>query len=98
MPILTLSDEERLGRVVDHHDPPSCRIGDSRLRSPDRRVQEARLGLGRNIDDVLRTRDALQHPEKSGNVRPANWEKGQDAMEPTALGVRKYLEDFGLEL
>jgi hypothetical protein len=56
------------------------------------------LGPGRNIDDVLRTLDALQHIEKSGDVCPANWEKGRDAMEPSALGVRKYLKDFGRKL
>jgi peroxiredoxin (alkyl hydroperoxide reductase subunit C) len=56
------------------------------------------LGLGRNIDDVLRTLDALQHIEKSGEVCPANWEKGRDAMTPNAVGVKKYLKDFGLDL
>jgi peroxiredoxin (alkyl hydroperoxide reductase subunit C) len=56
------------------------------------------LNLGRNIDDVLRTLDALQHTEKSGHVCPANWEKGKDALEPTSIGVKKYLKDFGLEL
>jgi alkyl hydroperoxide reductase subunit AhpC len=56
------------------------------------------LGLGRNIDDVLRTLDALQHTERSGDVCPANWEKGREAMEPTAIGVKKFLKDLGLEL
>jgi peroxiredoxin (alkyl hydroperoxide reductase subunit C) len=56
------------------------------------------VGLGRNIDDVLRTLDALQHTEKSEEVCPANWEKGRDAMEPTSVGVKKYLKDFGLKL
>ena len=56
------------------------------------------LGLGRNIDDVLRTLDALQHTEKSGDVCPANWESGKDAMKPTPGGVKKYLKDFGLKL
>jgi peroxiredoxin (alkyl hydroperoxide reductase subunit C) len=56
------------------------------------------LGLGRNIDDVLRTLDALQHSEGSGDVCPANWEKGKQAMKPTPAGVKKYLKDFGLKL
>jgi peroxiredoxin (alkyl hydroperoxide reductase subunit C) len=56
------------------------------------------LGPGRNIDDLLLTLDALQHTERSGNVCPANWEQGQEAMEPTSLGVKKYLKDFGLKL
>jgi peroxiredoxin (alkyl hydroperoxide reductase subunit C) len=56
------------------------------------------LGLGRNVDDVLRTLDALQHSERSGNVCPANWEKGKAAIEPTPAGVKKYLKDFALKL
>ncbi len=31
-------------------------------------------------------------------VCPASWEKGKEAMEPTAVGVKKYLKDFGLKL
>jgi peroxiredoxin (alkyl hydroperoxide reductase subunit C) len=56
------------------------------------------LNLGRNVADTLRTLDALRHAEKSGNVCPANWEEGKEAMEPTSAGVSKYLQDFGLEL
>jgi len=51
------------------------------------------LGLGRNIDEALRTVDALQHLEEHGEVCPANWTKGDDAMKPTAEGVAKYLSD-----
>src|SRR5205085_2839101 len=39
--------------------------------------------LGRNIDDALRMVDALQHHEKYGEVCPANWEEGKDAMQAT---------------
>jgi peroxiredoxin (alkyl hydroperoxide reductase subunit C) len=56
------------------------------------------LGLGRNVDDVLRTLDALQHSERSGDVCPANWEKGKAAVAPTPAGVKKYLKDFALKL
>ncbi|MHC4217602.1 MAG: redoxin domain-containing protein [Planctomycetota bacterium] len=56
------------------------------------------LGLGRNVGDVLRTLDALQHSERSGNVCPANWEKGQAAIETTPAGVKKFLQDFALRL
>jgi peroxiredoxin (alkyl hydroperoxide reductase subunit C) len=55
------------------------------------------IGLGRNVDDVLRTLDALQHSERSGDVCPANWEKGKAAIEPTPAGVRKYLKQFALK-
>ena len=49
------------------------------------------LGLGRNIDETLRMVDALQHLEKYGEVCPANWTEGDDAMTPSADGVADYL-------
>ncbi|MCP4572523.1 MAG: peroxiredoxin [bacterium] len=51
------------------------------------------LGLGRNVDETLRLVDALQHLEEHGEVCPANWNKGDQAMTPTADGVAKYLSD-----
>ena len=51
------------------------------------------LGLGRNIDEMIRLVDALQHLEQHGEVCPANWKKGDDAMTPTAEGVAKYLSE-----
>ena len=51
------------------------------------------LGLGRNIDEMIRMVDALQHLEEHGEVCPANWKKGDDAMAPTAEGVAKYLSE-----
>ena len=49
------------------------------------------LPLGRNVDEALRVLDALQFVEAHGEVCPANWREGQDAMKPTAEGVAKYL-------
>lgn len=49
------------------------------------------LPLGRNIDDALRMVDALQFHEKHGDVCPANWTEGKEAMTPTAAGVADYL-------
>lgn len=49
------------------------------------------LPLGRNVDEVLRMVDALQHFEEYGEVCPANWMKGQDAMNATGEGVADYL-------
>jgi peroxiredoxin (alkyl hydroperoxide reductase subunit C) len=49
------------------------------------------LPLGRSVDEALRVVDALQHVEEHGEVCPANWKKGEDAMEPTADGVASYL-------
>lgn len=49
------------------------------------------LPLGRNVDEVLRTLDALQFTEEHGEVCPANWNPGDEAMKPTADGVAEYL-------
>jgi len=49
------------------------------------------LPLGRSVQEVLRTVDALQHFEQCGEVCPANWSKGKDAMQPTKDGVSGYL-------
>ena len=49
------------------------------------------LPLGRNVDEALRVLDALQYTEEHGEVCPANWRKGEDAMTPSAEGVAEYL-------
>ncbi len=49
------------------------------------------LPLGRNVDEAIRVVDALQHTEKHGEVCPANWNKGDEAMKPDADGVADYL-------
>ena len=49
------------------------------------------LPLGRNIDEMIRLVDALHHVEKHGEVCPANWEEGKDAMKATKEGVADYL-------
>jgi peroxiredoxin (alkyl hydroperoxide reductase subunit C) len=49
------------------------------------------LPLGRNVDEMLRMVDALQYTEEHGEVCPANWREGEDAMTPTAAGVAEYL-------
>ena len=49
------------------------------------------LPLGRSVDEALRMLDALQYHEKNGEVCPANWRAGQDAMAPTKQGVASYL-------
>jgi len=51
------------------------------------------LPLGRSVDEALRVLDALQFTEEHGDVCPANWKKGEDAMTPTAEGVARYLSD-----
>ena len=49
------------------------------------------LPLGRNIDEMLRMVDALQFTEEHGEVCPAGWQEGEQAMEPTPEGVASYL-------
>lgn len=49
------------------------------------------LPLGRSVEESLRVLDALQFTEEHGEVCPANWKKGDDAMTPTAEGVAEYL-------
>ncbi len=53
------------------------------------------LGLGRNIDETLRMVDALQHLEKFGEVCPAGWTEGDEAMKPSSTGVAEYLAKHG---
>jgi peroxiredoxin (alkyl hydroperoxide reductase subunit C) len=49
------------------------------------------LGLGRSVDEALRMLKALQHLESKGEVCPANWDEGKDALKPTAESVAQYL-------
>ena len=46
------------------------------------------LPLGRSVAEALRVLDALQFIEKHGEVCPANWQQGEEAMKPTAAGWR----------
>jgi len=49
------------------------------------------LPLGRSVDEALRMLDALRFTDEHGEVCPANWQEGEEAMEPTAEGVASYL-------
>lgn len=49
------------------------------------------LPLGRSVDEAIRILDALQYTEAHGEVCPANWRPGDEAMKPTAAGVASYL-------
>lgn len=48
------------------------------------------LGIGRNVDETLRTLEALQFTEEHGEVCPANWNTGDKAMKPTQQGLNEY--------
>lgn len=47
--------------------------------------------LGRNVDEALRMLDALQYFEENGEVCPANWHRGKEAMVGSHEGVAHYL-------
>jgi len=49
------------------------------------------LPLGRSIDEAIRMVDALQFFEKNGEVCPADWHQGEEAMKATFDGVAEYL-------
>ena len=53
------------------------------------------LPLGRNIDEALRMVDALQYHEQHGEVCPANWKKGSDAMKPDPKASLDYFKKHG---
>lgn len=49
------------------------------------------LPLGRSIDEAIRVVDALQFHEENGDVCPANWSKGKDALKENHEGIADYL-------
>ncbi len=49
------------------------------------------LPLGRSVEETLRLVEALQFFEANGEVCPANWHKGDEAVKPTAAGIANYL-------
>jgi peroxiredoxin (alkyl hydroperoxide reductase subunit C) len=49
------------------------------------------MPIGRNVDEYLRLLDAKIHNERHGEVCPANWEEGKEAMSATKDGVANYL-------
>lgn len=51
------------------------------------------LPLGRNVDETIRTLDALQFHEEHGEVCPAGWNKGDTGMTANPDGVAAYLKD-----
>ncbi len=49
------------------------------------------MPVGRNVNEYLRLIDAYTHVQKNGEVCPANWQEGEDAMKPNAEGTAEYL-------
>ncbi len=51
------------------------------------------MPVGRNVAEFLRMIDAYTHVQKHGEVCPANWEEGKQAMEANREGVAEYLSE-----
>lgn len=51
------------------------------------------MPLGRNVKEFLRLIDAYAHVQKNGEVCPANWEEGKEAMSADRKGVASYLSN-----
>jgi peroxiredoxin (alkyl hydroperoxide reductase subunit C) len=49
------------------------------------------MPLGRNVNEYLRLIDAYTHVQTNGEVCPANWEKGKDAMSADRNSTAAYL-------
>lgn len=49
------------------------------------------MPVGRNVQEFLRMIDAYTHVQKHGEVCPANWEEGKEAMKADRKGVASYL-------
>jgi peroxiredoxin (alkyl hydroperoxide reductase subunit C) len=50
------------------------------------------LPLGRNVDEAIRMVDAVNYHEEHGEVCPANWSPGKEAIVPNQAGIAKYLK------
>ncbi|WP_378187591.1 peroxiredoxin [Aquimarina sp. W85] len=49
------------------------------------------MPVGRNVNEFMRLIDAYTHVQKNGEVCPANWEEGKEAMSANRDGVSSYL-------
>ncbi|MFV9550814.1 peroxiredoxin [Algibacter sp. PT7-4] len=49
------------------------------------------MPLGRNVGEYIRLVDALTHVQEKGEVCPANWEEGKEAMNANAKATAEYL-------
>lgn len=50
------------------------------------------MALGRSVGETLRMVDALQYTEKYGEVCPANWNRGDRALQGTREGIETYFK------
>lgn len=50
------------------------------------------LGIGRNVDEVVRVLSALQEVAKTGEVCPANWTPGKKTMKPDPVRSKEFFQ------
>lgn len=50
------------------------------------------LGIGRNVEEVVRVLRALQETAKTGEVCPANWQPGKKTMKPDPVKSQEYFQ------
>lgn len=51
------------------------------------------MPIGRNVNEYMRLIDAMSHLQEHGEVCPANWEEGKDAMSANREGTAAYLSN-----
>jgi peroxiredoxin (alkyl hydroperoxide reductase subunit C) len=53
------------------------------------------LPIGRSVDEALRVVQAVQFADEHGEVCPADWTPGKDAMKPDPTGSKEYFKKVG---
>jgi peroxiredoxin (alkyl hydroperoxide reductase subunit C) len=56
------------------------------------------LPVGRNIDELIRTMQALQYTDKHGEVCQAGWQEGSTGFKADAEGVSQFLTEAAAQL
>jgi len=51
------------------------------------------LGIGRNVNEIIRNLDALQFVRKHGEVCPAGWTPGKETMVPDSEKMKDYYKN-----
>lgn len=51
------------------------------------------MPIGRNVNEYIRLIDAMSHLQEHGEVCPANWEEGKEAMSANREGTAAYLSN-----
>lgn len=68
------------------------------LIDPSGIIQHATINntaVGRSVDETLRTIQAFQYTATHGEVCPADWTPGADAMKPNPTGLKEYASKHG---